>query len=168
VTWSPGFIIKFLRNLPYWLSDFSQLKPGQMLGRIRRKARVVKKTIDNVFRPHSIDPSRVDIEAIIDNDLSQIPESHHKFLEAHYRALLGYIPQIYPGRITLFRTRAESLFGPFDPELGWSELAAQGVEIKEIPGFHAAMLQEPYVQILAEQLRICLDEVQANVLDKRT
>ena len=46
--------------------------------------------------------------------------------------------------------------------MGWGELAAEGVEVKEISGFHANILQLPYVQRLAGQLKASLDEAQLN------
>jgi amino acid adenylation domain-containing protein len=157
ISWQPGTVIKFFRNLPYWLSHFLHLSPDQMLARLRRKA---KQKAKNIFDPPTVEHSWVDIEEIIDDDLSQIPKEHHKLLMAHYLALINYQPQVYPGRITLFRTRRESLLGPFDSEMGWGRLATEGVEIKEISGFHAALLQQPHVQSLAKQLRRCLDEAQ--------
>jgi amino acid adenylation domain-containing protein len=159
--WNPRVMVKFLKNLPYWLHDFLQLSPDEMVARILRKARVAKQEIENLFTPARGRPTQTDIEAIVDVDLSQIPEERHKFLEAHYLALVNYVPQPYSGRITLFRTRRYSLLGPFDPTMGWGELAAGGVEVKEVSGFHANVLQPPYVQRLAEQLKAaCLGEAQ--------
>jgi thioesterase domain-containing protein len=107
--------------------------------------------------PHSGEPTQVDIEAVIDDDLSSVPEEHHKFLVAHYQALVNYRPQPYHGKITLFRTRGQSLLGPFDPDLGWHKLTTEEVEVKEISGFHADLLQEPHVHSLARQLKESLD-----------
>jgi thioesterase domain-containing protein len=104
------------------------------------------------------EPTRTDIEAIVDDDLNQIPQTHHKFLRAHYLALVNYTPQVYHGSITLFRTRRYSLLGPFDPQMGWGKLASGGIKVREVRGFHANILQPPYVQRLAEQLRASLDE----------
>ena len=109
--WKPVVMAKFLKNLPYWLHDFWQLSPDEMLARIQRKARVAKHKLECLFKPSNGRPTRIDIEAIVDVDLSQIPEERHKFLEAHYLALIKYAPQLYSGRITLFRTRRYSLSG---------------------------------------------------------
>jgi thioesterase domain-containing protein/acyl carrier protein len=70
--------------------------------------------------------------------------------------------QVYPERVTLFR--AIENIGFIDPELGWSELAPGGLEIHDVPGDTFSMLQEPYVQGLAEKLRHCIDRVQAEEL----
>jgi thioesterase domain-containing protein len=43
---------------------------------------------------------------------------------------------------------------------GWQEIVAGGVELHEVPGDHTSMLDEPNVQVLAAQLRNCLDRSQ--------
>lgn len=78
-----------------------------------------------------------------------------------------YVPQIYPGRITLFRasewqpedssyedgdrSRAD------DPALGWSALSSQAVNVHVVPGTHETIVEEPHVQTLADRLRACLE-----------
>ena len=41
----------------------------------------------------------------------------------------------------------------------WTELAQGGLTVHAVPGNHANMLTEPYVQTLAARLRTCLDAV---------
>lgn len=41
--------------------------------------------------------------------------------------------------------------------LGWQDLSATPVEIHVIPGNHYTMLAKPNVQVLADELRNCLD-----------
>jgi thioesterase domain-containing protein len=73
--------------------------------------------------------------------------------ETHEYILQKYRPQLYPGRITLFRSEdAEA-----DP-LSWTPFSAAPVEVHTIPGDHILMLVEPYVQSLAAQLQQCLDK----------
>ena len=81
------------------------------------------------------------------------------------KALSQYVPQVYPGRVTLFRTRKGVVTWHHDPKFGWGELAAGGLEIHDIPGWHfdiagwhTNFLREPDVQVLAEKLRACLDK----------
>jgi len=75
------------------------------------------------------------------------------------QASRNYVPQVYPGRVTLFRSRDQIINVKFyrDPQLGWGELAAGGLECHEVPGTHLGMLQEPHVQVLAEKLGTALD-----------
>ncbi len=45
--------------------------------------------------------------------------------------------------------------------MGWSEWAGDGVEVHLVPGNHANMMYEPHVEILAQKLTDCLDQVHA-------
>lgn len=82
--------------------------------------------------------------------------------DARVSALMSsYVPQIYPGRITLFRAAVQPVGCYYDAESGWGGLAAAGVDVREIPGGHGTLLQEPHVRGLAEELNPCLQEAQA-------
>jgi thioesterase domain-containing protein len=76
--------------------------------------------------------------------------------QANVRADSRYRPQRYPGRVTLFKTSDQ------DSTWGWGDIAANGVELHQIPGNHMNVLRPPQVQVLAEKLSACLarsDEV---------
>src|SRR5204863_7481829 len=95
------------------------------------------------------------------------------------RAASNYAPQIYPGRITLFK--AELSVGDEEPESqqegaqtleemeladptrGWANLSTLPVEVYTVSGTHPTMIVEPYVRDLAHQLRSCLDAYQLAV-----
>jgi amino acid adenylation domain-containing protein len=77
---------------------------------------------------------------------------------AHARARHAYSPQVYPGRITLFRASRQPLAGTADPQSGWGKLAAQGVEVHEVPGSHSSIIVEPHVRTLAAKLQTCLED----------
>lgn len=79
--------------------------------------------------------------------------------KAAFRATRIYVPHHYPGRITLFKAGQELGETSSDPTLGWSEWAAGGVDVHVVPGNHATMVYKPYVEVLAEKLRACLDQV---------
>ena len=84
-----------------------------------------------------------------------------KVTQTYLQARKNYVPQVYSGKITLFRStqidkRLE--FGDFDPQLGWGDLAAGGLDIIDIPGDHLGILKEPNVAILANELKNCIDK----------
>lgn len=81
--------------------------------------------------------------------------------KADFRATQKYVLRPYPGRITLFKASQELAGTSSDPTFGWSEWAGGGVDIHVVPGNHATMVYKPYVAVLAEQLRACLDQVRA-------
>jgi len=89
--------------------------------------------------------------------------------KANYQAQVRYMPQeIYPTRITLLRASEVRLEDTANDEpsilrgstWGWSQLSVQPVEVHVVPGDHFTMMAEPHVQVLAERLRVCLDQVQ--------
>ncbi|RCJ26208.1 non-ribosomal peptide synthetase [Nostoc minutum NIES-26] len=93
-------------------------------------------------------------------------------LKANSLSLINYVPQqIYPGRITLLRaseTPPERLASKFseisqDSTWGWSEYSSKPVDIHFVPGNHITMMAEPHVQVLAEQLKVCFQQAQANM-----
>ena len=76
---------------------------------------------------------------------------------------MNYVPEYYPGSITHFRPIRE--YARFaDPKAGWDELAAGGVETHRLPVYPAGMLVEPFVGLLAEKLRECMDKALEKLL----
>jgi amino acid adenylation domain-containing protein len=69
------------------------------------------------------------------------------------------VPEMYPGRVTLFRVR-RPVGGGHDATLGWGRIATGGVEVYETPGDHESMFKEPNVRALGEQLKVCLAAAQ--------
>jgi len=91
-----------------------------------------------------------------------------KIWNACVRAEREYVPQIYPGRITLFWASETSVPAYNDTRLGWGEVAADGLEVHVVPGDHGTMREEPHVGILAEKLTACLHRAQATVSSGQT
>jgi thioesterase domain-containing protein len=80
--------------------------------------------------------------------------------QIYLEAQQNYIPQTYSGKVTVFKAMEEyevmSAFGDFEDQFGWGNLVTGGLEIINIPGDHFGILQEPYVEILARELKRCL------------
>jgi thioesterase domain-containing protein len=75
----------------------------------------------------------------------------------------AYVPDVYPGQLTLFQSSVRLVgYNPV-PQLGWRPFAAAGVETYEVPGHEGAMFYPPRVWNLALQLRACLARAQAKV-----
>jgi len=80
--------------------------------------------------------------------------------------LVDYEPQeMYPGKLTIIRANEDL---PDDPNrelasdnedfsLGWSEFCTEPVDIHFVLGNHITITAEPHVQVLAEQLKACID-----------
>ncbi|ALF55339.1 hypothetical protein ACX27_24975 [Nostoc piscinale CENA21] len=82
-----------------------------------------------------------------------------QIIQANSEALINYNPKLYPGKMTLFYTKSQFGNHDQDPTRGWLDLAAQGLEIYQIPGHHFNLLRLPHVEVLAQKLTACLDEV---------
>jgi thioesterase domain-containing protein len=132
-----------LQGLPFWLQDFVRLGRHKMLARLRRKLHA------------SSAPGKAPrlSDLLDDDDLALIPEQHKRFIEAHYQAILAYRPRPYPGKVTLFRARAQALSRIAAPDKGWGQVALGGVAVREFSGSHHTLLDEPFVGQLARLLQ---------------
>ncbi len=79
-----------------------------------------------------------------------------KLEEVNDRAGHSYRPNPYPGRIALFQPHTNYHFMD-KPCMGWTGLAAGGLEVIDLPVYPGGMFVEPYVQTLADKLRACID-----------
>jgi aspartate racemase len=98
--------------------------------------------------------SRITVSAEEANTLEQ---------HANKIASSNYVPQTYPGKVTLFKAKITSdriaHEGWYvDPSLGWEELVGSGLEVYEISADHHSMFREPHVQVLVDKLRVCIDK----------
>jgi thioesterase domain-containing protein/non-ribosomal peptide synthetase component E (peptide arylation enzyme)/acyl carrier protein len=75
-------------------------------------------------------------------------------------AARGYVYRRYPGKLIFFRVRERPTYVHADLTAGWQEYAAE-VEVHNVPGDHATLLNEPNVGALAEELKKCLHAAQA-------
>ncbi|WP_373270803.1 thioesterase domain-containing protein [Nostoc sp. T09] len=89
------------------------------------------------------------------NELTIIPIL--RIFYANSQAVIKYIPQAYPKQITLFKTSKTSSMAEEDLSMGWDKLAVEKTEIHMIPGNHLTMLRKPHIQVLAAQLRACIE-----------
>jgi acyl-CoA synthetase (AMP-forming)/AMP-acid ligase II/thioesterase domain-containing protein/acyl carrier protein len=89
-------------------------------------------------------------------------DEHLEVIDANVQALDKYIFQVYPGRMTLFRTedenRYEAIGEKYDPQFGWGDIITGGIDINYIPGSHLSVMEEPHVQVIAEQLKLYLEK----------
>lgn len=72
-------------------------------------------------------------------------------------AALSYVPKPYAGEITQFVPIKEYAHHE-GPELGWEKLALGGLETPQLPVYPAGMIVEPFVQLLAEKIKICIEK----------
>jgi phthiocerol/phenolphthiocerol synthesis type-I polyketide synthase E len=84
------------------------------------------------------------------------PESD--IAECNRRAALNYKPKAYPGRIVhIYPARQYARFRRSD--VGWKQLALQGVEEIPLPINPGELLDDGVVGMTASKIRSCIDEV---------
>jgi amino acid adenylation domain-containing protein len=152
--WSPATVWAFLCNLPYWLRDFWRQGENDtpLLPHLRAKGRAAWQAI--VRRRRAWQPE-LGVDRVLGD--AAAPARLQELMRIHSQASHAYQPQGYPGRVTLYRVRALRFLGAAAPTAGWSRLAGGGVEIKMIAGAHYNLLDTPYVESLAAQLRESLE-----------
>lgn len=87
-----------------------------------------------------------------------------KVSDANYQMVIYHLPQIYSGRVVHFfaeENRGQSFADMFDPMKvdGWNDWVEGGIQVIEVPGRHGIFHNEPYVQVLAEKMNACLEQV---------
>ena len=101
-------------------------------------------------------------------DMLRMPVALKNVRQACSVAEHRYVATAYPGKIVLLRASEKALRGLDDPQGGWGQYAAGGVEIREIDADHGNILEQPYVRHLAAELQICLDRTQSNAPTPRS
>ncbi|WNG58276.1 amino acid adenylation domain-containing protein [Archangium gephyra] len=77
---------------------------------------------------------------------------------ANLRAVAGYDPEPYEGRMLLLRARDARRGANVDATHGWGRLSSSGLIVEHIPGDHHGVLRAPHVHELAERLTRWLAE----------
>lgn len=95
---------------PYWLVDFIFERPRvEVVADIKRHLRrLLKKGVSPIVS--SFGGRAYETQLSDAQDISGFPEHYRRVAETHYHSLINYKPRVYPGRITLFRARAQPLF----------------------------------------------------------
>jgi amino acid adenylation domain-containing protein len=159
---TPGFrsVLNVARNFPYWFMHHVARRPeNELRESVKRNLKKYARRIRRSFGGET-DSSPEDYEAGLAGilDITQLPELHRKINTALYEAWINYQPDAYQGRLMLFRTRAQPLLSRLGTDKGWSRLAAEGVEVKIVPGNHNDMYEEPNALSLASEIKSYLQQ----------
>ena len=142
-----------LQNIQYHLKNFLLIKSSDRWKFLDEKWRVEKRRIGIKL-------------AVWSNTLKQDWNSNNGasytelvIKQSNEKAAYDYLPKTYSGRVVVFRPKVHFL-GQNDPEFGWGEVVQNGLSVRQLPVYPKGMLVEPYVRILAKELKVCLEEVQ--------
>ncbi len=153
---TPKAMFRYGANFVFWAWDILRNEHVKLSHPAKRLLYLLRRT---VFRRLTPGKARVYPEIGEVLDMTGYPAEARKFAEAHWQAFIRYTPKKFDGRVTLFAPKARSLLAP-DPVIVWGTLAEEGVDPYVIPGNHATMLEEPFVQDLAKSLGAVLAKAQ--------
>jgi aspartate racemase len=146
-----------MRRIEHHLGSLMMLPAGQRLSYVKSKKDKAVKAAKRYFRNRR--------EAVLRTFYRQVerPLPGHlvETQNAIEEAQKNYHPQVYSGRVTLFRAKKQPDGIYPDATMGWGDLVAGGLEIHEAPGYHAAIIAEPRVQFTARILKECLSRAQS-------
>jgi len=135
-----------LQKAKFHLANMSRLRPGDMLEYLQEKMRLgfggelanLKTSMPGSSQADGVSRATSGPEAKV--------QAINDYAAEHYD------PVPYAGRLTLFKPRFNYKFYP-DPKMGWGELALGGLDLVEVAVNPHSMLLEPYVKVLAAQLK---------------
>jgi thioesterase domain-containing protein len=139
-------IYSFIQKVDLHLGNLLLRRPKDQLSYILGKAGKIKTRIGRQLKvyPHS---------------KGSLSRGIQEVFKVNRQAISNYVPQVYPGRVTLFLSSEAPERSFYDRRLGWNDMAAEGLEVHVVPGNHDTLFSEPHVRVLAEKLRVCLQKV---------
>ena len=157
---NPRYVWGFLKNLPYWIQDLSRRSPRKLVSDVARKCDIGIKKVTEMLRPQGSTEKDVDLANVMDGNVEGLSDQRQVAMQVHYQALVSYEPKMYSGRIDMFRSRRQPLFGFHDEKLGWGDLIEGQMDVKHINGPHFQIMAPPYVDELADIFKKQLNKAQ--------
>ena len=162
ITLSPGYVWRFLHNIPFFVHDFLKMDMKSMrlsiTNKLKRYRRLAKLKIDSLLGRQEEGAAKADhilFDEMFDINELRDPERYH-IMENNLKLQREHYPRPCRVRAEVFRARRQSLFSPHDPAMGWKELALKGITSHVIPGSHRLVPMEPHAQELSKLLSVRL------------
>jgi thioesterase domain-containing protein/acyl carrier protein len=159
----PTYIGRWLRNVPLWFWYDGRKTSGRAnLERLRRFRRAMwRRLFRSAPWPGRAGGARTQPRDIGDMmDVERLPDHIRLMYKLDFAAFLKYRPSSRCASATLFRSRGQPLFGSHEPDLGWSRVTRDGVDVRHIAGNHSSIMREPDVRHLAKELVAALEMAQ--------
>jgi thioesterase domain-containing protein/acyl carrier protein len=147
-----GFFTFLLQKFKFHWLNFIQLRPWTMFKYLREKRRLAGDGGWAHIRTERPGTTLQDGAARAESGIEATVQ------EINDHAADIYDPKPYAGKLTLFKPQVNYKFYP-DPKLGWGDLAIGGLDIVELPVNPHAMLVEPYVEVLSQELKLRIDRM---------
>jgi thioesterase domain-containing protein/acyl carrier protein len=136
------------------------LPPGIDLHQLHRLFRVFRANV-RAMQSYVPDPGSVQVTLFKATDKLEFPTRTIRVI--HFLSKLSWRKILRLRKII-----KQALDDRRDQTMGWGKVAGKGVEVHEISGNHYSMMARPNLDPLAERLKACLEERDANTLDEPT
>jgi len=159
IRWTAPHLFRFFGNLGHWAVGFTRWTFAKQLRFVRWKIRGLRKKAARRFR---LGPTAAagNVDGLL--DLSAVPSTQRGLWLSHVRALDRHRAAVYRGKVLLLRSQGHRLNCSYDGKCGWGDYAMGGVDVRVVPGFHDGLLEEPFAESVARELKLQLDAVQAD------
>jgi thioesterase domain-containing protein len=150
--WQPEYWVELARNVRGWINHGDLMRTGtwrSLLWSIANNASAIGKGALGLKRGQRLGGGYA-IEGIM--DVSRYPPVHKSFVNRLFRSLFAHAPVSYSGSVIVYEARVKPLL--YLPQVGrvWRKFARQA-EVIEITGTHIGIMHEPYVEMLASDMR---------------
>jgi hypothetical protein len=155
--WKLRYWADLIRNFPGWLAHGDLMRNRtihSLLWSLSNNATAIAKGVLGLRRGQKLGGGYA-IDGIM--DVSRYPPAHKSFIDRLFAALFAYSPKEYPGAVVVYEAKVTPLL--YLPLIGrtWSRYAPQA-RIVRVVGTHIGMMHEPYVEPLAKDLRLRIEE----------
>ena len=155
------------KRLPFHIRVLLHLSNALQLGPAYLWQKVVGWSEHGKYQLKRVYKRSLDVAQYLNDITQQLSEDdeHLDIIKASEQAQSNYIFQVYSGRMLLLRTEdknrdtAEGM--QYDPQFGWGDIIAGGIDIDYVPGSHISLLDEPHVRMLGEKMKIYLEKAYA-------
>ena len=140
------------------LAELSRMQTRERVAFVRGKTRT---SLTNLRRSlASIQTTQNPSVLLLESNRESPTDGNRRQLAmaSYTRAIQGYVPGRYNGRVTVLWPSELALDDPSDPTAGWSRVAT-AVDVHRVPGGHITCVTN-HVQHLAKALKGCLDRVE--------
>jgi thioesterase domain-containing protein/acyl carrier protein len=166
----PLYAARLVWNVPKWLwYDGLRTPWAENRERLARNLRTVGRRLAAFAPAHRAGggaPRRSALEATDIMSLDNLPDRYRRRYIEDFRAFVAYRPSGRCRSVTLFRANGQPILASHEPDLGW-HLVSDQVDVRRVPGNHSSILEPPWVDRLARELEVALDDAQRRAGDWR-
>jgi thioesterase domain-containing protein/acyl carrier protein len=132
----------FVSRVGFRLREMLTISPGELPAYL--------KTRWKFFRARTRKIRQVQTHRHLEAEGKDIPDELKKIRAVSELASSHYVPQPYPGKITLFQSQAVSDIKKATQLQNWTRLAGGGLDLVKVPGDHISMLRGENAVVLAQ------------------